>query len=177
MIYFSDERLANPGESLVLSLHGKECGNRVPAAYGLCFRGLNINHRLKWLIRYPYGCLEQVTSTVFPQLYLPEVFNPTSEELQDIDENINAAIQAFREYQLGSGGFSYWPNQSTADYWSTNYAGHFLLEHGRKATSPEHVGDVGTIPAAGGKENLGNTLTRAYRLYLLALAGRQSSVP
>ncbi len=175
VIYFSDERLANPGESLVLfppreGVPGTESLQLTVSA----FRGLNINHRLKWLIRYPYGCLEQVTSTVFPQLYLPEVFNPTSEELQDIDENINAAIQAFREYQLGSGGFSYWPNQSTADYWSTNYAGHFLLEARAKGYHiPRNMLEMwAQFQQQAARENLGNTLTRAYRLYLLALAGR-----
>ncbi len=29
--------------------------------------------RLKYLIQYPYGCIEQTTSTAFAQLYLDEV--------------------------------------------------------------------------------------------------------
>lgn len=31
---------------------------------------INLEKRLKYLIAYPYGCVEQTTSSVFPQLYL-----------------------------------------------------------------------------------------------------------
>ena len=33
---------------------------------------LNLEKRLGDLIRYPYGCLEQTTSTLFPQFFLPD---------------------------------------------------------------------------------------------------------
>ncbi|MBY0424159.1 MAG: hypothetical protein K2Q22_00860, partial [Cytophagales bacterium] len=32
---------------------------------------LNLGQRLPYLLQYPYGCVEQTVSTVFPQLYLP----------------------------------------------------------------------------------------------------------
>ena len=32
---------------------------------------INLDGRLEYLIHYPHGCLEQTTSSVFPQLYLP----------------------------------------------------------------------------------------------------------
>ena len=32
---------------------------------------VNLDGRLEYLIHYPHGCLEQTTSSVFPQLYLP----------------------------------------------------------------------------------------------------------
>ena len=32
---------------------------------------INLERRLEYLIQYPHGCLEQTTSGVFPQLYLP----------------------------------------------------------------------------------------------------------
>ena len=35
----------------------------------------NLDKRLKYLIRYPYGCIEQTTSAIFPQLYLAELMN------------------------------------------------------------------------------------------------------
>ncbi len=37
----------------------------------------NIDHRLRYLIGYPYGCIEQTTSRVFPQLYLRTVAKTT----------------------------------------------------------------------------------------------------
>src|SRR5690606_24593938 len=36
---------------------------------------LNLDERLRFLIQYPHGCLEQITSTVFPQLYMYRLTN------------------------------------------------------------------------------------------------------
>ena len=36
-------------------------------------KNFSINHRLSYLISYPYGCIEQTTSAVFPQLYLKDI--------------------------------------------------------------------------------------------------------
>lgn len=174
VIYSSSEKIVSPGKAAVFlapdpGLPGTDRLQLTVSSY----RGLNINHRIKWLIRYPYGCLEQVTSAVFPQLYLAEVYSFSLDELAEMDKNINAAIQAFREYQLSDGGFSYWPNQSWANAWATNYVGHFLLEAQRKGYHvPGNMLEMWTqYQTQAAKDNLGDTLTRAYRLYLLALAG------
>ena len=37
-------------------------------------------------------------------------------------------LKSIKNFQSNDGGFSYWPNDRTADEWGTNYAGHFLLE-------------------------------------------------
>lgn len=136
-------------------------------------KGLNINHRLNWLLRYPYGCVEQITSIVFPQLYLPELYRFTAEELRDIDENINAGIASYREYQLNNGGFSYWPGENIANQWATNYVGHFLLEARMKGYHvPEDIfNNWLKYQEETARGNQGDLLTRAYRLYLLAQAG------
>lgn len=34
---------------------------------------LDLSRRLEYLVRYPHGCIEQITSGAFPQLYLPSV--------------------------------------------------------------------------------------------------------
>ena len=34
---------------------------------------INLGERLRYLIAYPHGCVEQTTSSVFPQLYLAKV--------------------------------------------------------------------------------------------------------
>jgi len=36
---------------------------------------MNFNGRLKYLIRYPHGCVEQTTSGAFPQLFLSDIFD------------------------------------------------------------------------------------------------------
>ena len=38
---------------------------------------MDFTGRLQYLIRYPHGCVEQTTSSVFPQLYLSDIFDLT----------------------------------------------------------------------------------------------------
>ena len=89
---------------------------------------LKLNRRILWLIRYPYGCIEQTVSSVFPQLYLMEFLPKSRDAKREIDKNINAAIQRLRKFQLASGGFGYWPGAKDVSAWGTNYAGHFMIE-------------------------------------------------
>ncbi|MFP4016147.1 MAG: alpha-2-macroglobulin family protein [Halanaerobiales bacterium] len=174
-IYSSSEQIADSGE--VVEFRVPEAGIAGTAAAQLSIssmKGLNINHRVKWLLRYPYGCIEQTTSAVFPQLYLPAVSEFDHEELMEIDENINAAILRIRDYQLNNGGFSYWPNGSYVNQWGTNYAGHFLLEARRKGyrVPDDLINNWSAYQEKAARANEGDFLTRAYRLFLLAMADR-----
>ena len=90
---------------------------------------INLSYRMAYLIRYPYGCLEQTVSSVFPQLYLRDLIALNPVERAEIDDNINAAIRRLRRFQQEDGWFSFWPGLSR-EYiysWSHAYAGHFLL--------------------------------------------------
>lgn len=174
-IYLSEEKLVDLGEIVHFTIPDAGIKDTDTAQLVVStLRGLNLNHRIKWLTRYPYGCIEQVTSGVFPQLYLPDVFKFSSVKLMEIDKNINTAIALFREYQLSNGGFAYWPNQTETDLWSTNYAGHFLLEARNKGYYvPQDMLEMWiNYQRQAARENKGNILTRAYRLYLLALANQ-----
>ncbi|RPJ07795.1 MAG: hypothetical protein EHM28_06010 [Spirochaetaceae bacterium] len=51
---------------------------------------LDFGPRFDWLIHYPYGCIEQTTSSVFPQLYLKKIFTLDPGKVRTIDGNINA---------------------------------------------------------------------------------------
>ncbi len=174
-IYLSTEKLVNRGQTVDFVIPKAGVAGTDSLTFTISSRrGLNIDHRLQWLIRYPYGCLEQITSAVFPQLYLAELYPLDAAELRKIDKNVNAAIQSFREYQLDQGGFSYWPNGSVVHEWATNYVGHFLLEALRQGY---HVpGDLLNNWAAyqkgAAKNSRTGSLTQVYRLYLLALAER-----
>ena len=96
---------------------------------------LNLAQRLDYLIYYPHGCLEQTTSGVFPQLYLPALIKLTQNQRLAVENNIRAGVARLRTMQHPSGGFSYWPGVWSTDPaldwrndWGTTYAGHFLLE-------------------------------------------------
>ncbi|WP_438710475.1 alpha-2-macroglobulin family protein [Aquimarina muelleri] len=136
---------------------------------------MNFESRLSYLIQYPHGCLEQTTSAAFPQLYLGDVFNLSSEKKQKIQKNIEAAIYKLKRFIQPAGGMSYWPGYSNPNDWSTTYAGHFLIE----ANKQGYVLPIGFKSSwinyqqqqAKRWRSGNNDLAQAYRLYTLALAG------
>jgi uncharacterized protein YfaS (alpha-2-macroglobulin family) len=134
---------------------------------------LKLNHRLYWLIHYPYGCIEQTVSAVFPQLYLKEFLKQSTVKVEDIDVHINAGIKRLQRFQLSSGGLAFWPGNNRVSIWGTSYALHFLVEAKKLGY---HVPDAlisGCIRfqkarALGSRDNM---MEKVYRLYGLALAG------
>ncbi len=179
-IYTAEEKIIEKGQKVVFTVPADGIPGTNTAKITVSqFEKLKLNHRLRWLIRYPYGCIEQTVSAAFPQLYLKEVMDLDEETLKEIDKNINATINRLRKFQIGNGGFTYWPNGSKASEWCSNYAGHFMLEAGNRGYHvPENMlkkwikYEKSAIRAAAGK-----LLTRAYRLYLLALAGEPQLGP
>ncbi len=87
---------------------------------------LDLDMRLKYLIEYPHGCIEQITSGAFPQLFVPDLIDTVSDETARIKKNIMSVIERFPRYQTASGGFAYWPGNGDESPWGTSYAGHFL---------------------------------------------------
>lgn len=88
---------------------------------------LSLEHRIMWLMRYPYGCIEQTTSSVFPQLFIDKLSNVDFIDKQTIIDNINAGIARISSFQTADGGFSYWQGSGNSDKWGSAYAGHFLI--------------------------------------------------
>lgn len=137
---------------------------------------MGLQKRLDYLIQYPHGCIEQTTSTIFPQLYLGQLVNLDDAEKQRIQRNIDAAIQRYRRFQLASGGFSYWPNGGSEHDWGSSYAGHFLVEAKRAGYAvPSNLIDNWKGYQQRAARDLGSRpwswSLQAYRLYTLALAG------
>lgn len=139
---------------------------------------INLNDRLSFLIQYPHGCIEQTTSSVFPQLYLDQVLSLDSQKQAEIRSNVIAGIERIETFQTPDGGFSYWPGEGQANEWGTNYAGHFLVEARRAGYQvPDYV--LQKWAAYQRKKAIGwssadynQQLEQAYRLYTLALAGQ-----
>lgn len=139
---------------------------------------VDFGRRLDYLIQYPHGCVEQTTSSVFPQLYLTEIMDLDATYKQKIQKNVTAGIQRLGNFQLANGGFSYWPGNADADDWGTSYAGHFLIEAEKKG----YVLPINfktkwiSYQQKQAKQwryekQYGNDFAQAYRLYTLALAG------
>ena len=139
---------------------------------------INLGQRLRYLMQYPYGCIEQTTSAVFSQLYLDNVKVLTDNEKLNIQRNVTAGIERLKSFVRRDGGFSYWPGADDADSWSTSYAGHFLFEASSKGY---YVPDdllkrwkkfqKNKVEEWRREAKYNNDLQQAYRLYTLALAG------
>ncbi len=140
---------------------------------------LNLEERLGYLIRYPHGCIEQTTSSVFPQLYLDKVVQLTNKQKIQIEENIKSGIKRLSTFQTHSGGFAYWPGNSDPNDWGTNYAFHFLVEAEKRGYSVpsdlmRKVKKYQNSRAKSwtkGADNYNDDLIQAYRLFTLSLAG------
>jgi hypothetical protein len=137
---------------------------------------LNLDSRLGFLINYPHGCLEQITSGAFPQLYLDKVLLLDENRKAQIRTNINAAIERVLSMQLASGGFAYWPGESSVNDWSSSYVGHFLIEARRAGYQVREAAVRSWInyqrnTAASWQASSGRFAEQAYRLFTLALAG------
>ncbi|MEE9326490.1 MAG: MG2 domain-containing protein [Cocleimonas sp.] len=139
---------------------------------------LNLEDRLNYLIRYPHGCLEQTTSSVFPQLYLSNVMDLSDDRKKDIESYVESAIKKLKRFTKGSGDFSYWPGEGYSSDWASLYAGHFLLEAKNKGYDvPANMLtnwlnfqiDLAQNHVVSGSQY---THVQAYRLYVLAVAGK-----
>ncbi len=173
-IYDAQEKMLNTGESVTFPLSDKgiKGTNRARLTLNL-FPNMEFSHRLEWLIHYPYGCIEQTTSSVFPQLYLKEIMGTSEDKQKEIDKNINAGIDRLKRFQVSSGGFSYWPGEYEASQWGTNYAGHFLIEAKKKGYYvPDGMySNVINYLKRQAKNHQGNDMERINRAYVLAIGG------
>jgi uncharacterized protein YfaS (alpha-2-macroglobulin family) len=141
---------------------------------------LNIKSKVDELISYPHGCLEQTTSALFPQLYLPDLTTLSGEDKEAITSNIKVGFEKYKSFQSSSGGLSYWPNSGYYDDYATSYATHFMAEAKAKGydfnssilnSSLESMNGYASSynPSAG--QTYQNSY-QAYRLLVLALANK-----
>ncbi|NVO03395.1 MAG: hypothetical protein HXX09_11910 [Bacteroidetes bacterium] len=139
---------------------------------------INLDKRLKYLIEYPHGCIEQTTSSVFPQLFVSTLTDLNQLQKADIERNVKAGIARIKSFQLSNGGLSYWQGEPTADDWGTSYAGHFMIKAQEKGYSIP-MGFIDSwkkyqkqkaLSWNGSSDTYNSDLLQAYRLYTLALA-------
>jgi uncharacterized protein YfaS (alpha-2-macroglobulin family) len=145
---------------------------------------------MEYLVRYPYGCVEQTTSAAFPQLYYADLVK----SITGVDfgnsipaYNVQAAIHKLQSMQLENGALSYWPGGENESWWGSVYATHFLIE-ARKAgyevnsVTIDHLLDYLRYKLQKREVDYlyfdGNHIRQiaskeiAYSLYVLALAGQ-----
>jgi len=142
---------ANGSQTINLETFGVAGSNTAEIEFST-LPSMNFNGRMKYLIQYPHGCVEQTTSGAFPQLFLADVFDVDQNKKNSIQKNIERGIKRLGGFQKPSGGFAYWPNQ--------NYIGF-------KSGWVKYQQNIAKHWRSGNKSDL----AQAYRLYTLALSG------
>jgi uncharacterized protein YfaS (alpha-2-macroglobulin family) len=92
---------------------------------------LELGDQLKFLVQFPYGCTEQTISAAFPQLYYGELADVVTGRRSGgatSISNVHEAIRKIKMRQLYNGALTLWEGEGTANWWSSIYATHFLLE-------------------------------------------------
>ncbi len=147
---------------------------------------LGLEKRMDYLIQYPHGCIEQTTSSVFPQLYVSNLMDLKETQKDRINNNIKVGLKRLQLFQTSNGGFSYWPGEAYESEWGSNYAGHFMIEAEKQGYNLPHnlktkwikyqqqsarnwTNNNGLYTHPHGDET--NEVIQAYRLFVLALSG------
>ena len=141
---------------------------------------VNFEKHLDYLLNYPHGCTEQITSAAFPQIWLKDLSNNDPAVVQQSAFNIKEAISKIISRQMINGGIAVWPGSYQPDNWITSYTGHFMLEaerHGYNITSGFRQKWIGYQQKSARDWRYDTrykyTATdQAYRLFTLALAGQ-----
>lgn len=94
-----------------------------------------------YLLRYPYGCVEQTTSSLIPWLAVerlraasPSLAKKTPEEVEKV---IREGVDRLLGMQNRDGGFGYWTDAEQSSRWSSSYAGLALVLAGEQVEVPE----------------------------------------
>jgi len=97
---------------------------------------IRFSNDLSYLLRYPYGCTEQVISKAFPLIYYGDLAGMLEQKEGNRPYNpaylVQEAIKKIQSLQIFNGGIMLWPECFRENWWVTAYAGHFLYE-ARKA--------------------------------------------
>lgn len=139
---------------------------------------IDLNSRLNYLTEYPHGCIEQITSGGFPQIFVPSYIELNPSEINRIKKNVMSVIERYKTYQTSAGGMGYWPGNTEPHSWGSAYASHFMLEAKKNGYDvPDSILNpclkwLSDSAASWTSYSDYDTATQCYKLYVLALAGK-----
>ncbi|MEM9016330.1 MAG: alpha-2-macroglobulin family protein [Verrucomicrobiota bacterium] len=79
---------------------------------------------LDYLLTYPYGCVEQTTSSLIPWLstrQLRDVMPQLKEDEAEVKATIKKGVDRLFSMQTGDGGLGYWPGATQSVLWGSAY--------------------------------------------------------
>jgi uncharacterized protein YfaS (alpha-2-macroglobulin family) len=146
--------------------------------------GESFDH-LRYVVQYPYGCIEQTTSSTRPLLFVSRILKSEEPDLfakAKLEDMVMAGINRVFSMQTPSGGLAYWPGGTEPNGWGSAYATHMLLDaaHQGYPVPQDRLKEVldwmeGHVEQDGNRDMYhehGEDEARAYMGYVLALAGR-----
>jgi uncharacterized protein YfaS (alpha-2-macroglobulin family) len=117
---------------------------------------IDVAEHVRALYAYPYGCLEQTTSGIYPQIFLSQEMLERLKIDGDTPEARRRKVQQGIDRVLGlqksDGGFGLWNSDSPEECWLTAYVSDFLQ------SAREQGYDVPQAPLAKAVERLQNYL-------------------
>ncbi len=137
---------------------------------------------LSYLLNYPYGCVEQTTSSLIPWLSTQQL-RPVLPELEKSEKEVAATIEKgiarLFSMQTGDGGLGYWPGSNESVLWGSAYAGVAIaIAQRREIPVPEEQANAlwdylsSNLRKAGEIKNTYELSQRCLACYTLALAGK-----
>jgi uncharacterized protein YfaS (alpha-2-macroglobulin family) len=164
-----------PKEKMTLPIEyfGEEGSNQLALEFSSILP-MNLGKRLDYLIKYPYGCLEQTTSNSFPQLYLSSLKELKETDKMNIQKHMEKAIDKIARMQKPDGSLGYWSASSYYSSWANVYAGHFMIEAEKNGYQLPYNFKKNYLDFLYNKvsNSVTNKLTKAYSLYVLAVANQ-----
>jgi len=142
---------------------------------------IQLRGRLDYLVHYPYGCVEQTTSTSFPLLYLADIadeLDPHAFRQRPAPGYVRDGIRRLGTMQTVTGAFAMWPYGSDVNVWGSIYATHFLTEGKRAgytvdslryASALDYLAQLANARPEYDTDGLQQAV---YALYVLGRAGR-----
>ncbi|MEZ5305334.1 MAG: alpha-2-macroglobulin family protein [Verrucomicrobiales bacterium] len=145
-------------------------------------RLMEAGEAINYLLHYPYGCVEQTTSSTLPWIALRDLRDAVP-QLRRTDPEIAKAIQAGADrllsMQTDSGGLGYWPGASEPEPWACAYGGMglTLCAQAGAAIPAQSLESLyaylsADLRGAGDEKDATKLMYRCLSAYTLALAGR-----
>ena len=135
-----------------------------------------------YLLHYPYGCVEQTTSSTIPWLALHQLGDALP-GVKRSPEAIRKAIQKgasrLLSMQVTSGGLAYWPGGTRGELWASSYGGMALVlcREAGAVVPPNRLEQLAAFLSASLRNTASVTesadlFERAFACYTLALLGK-----
>ncbi|MFN3638513.1 MAG: Ig-like domain-containing protein [Chloroherpetonaceae bacterium] len=147
---------------------------------------VGLREAARYVFEYPFGCLEQKASRVLPYIVANDLISSFNLKTQadtakgDIKAVVETTLAEFEKYQTYSGGFAYWQGGYQPNDYVSVYATYAMLKANEAGYDVDEtvlrngLNYLRTVLNKANESTYGfraMSVTKAYALYVLAIAG------